>query len=243
MLICDLNCDIGEGLSNDAAIIPYITSANIACGFHAGSEAIMIETVQRCIEHHVAIGAHPSFPDREHFGRTEMHLHDDELSEMLSIQILKLQQIAASYHMTLQHVKPHGALYNMAAREKKLAMLIAEAVRSIDEDLMVYALSGSELIAAAKQAGLKTRSEVFADRTYMHDGTLTPRTNAHALITDTEVAVKQVLQMVHEGTVTTIDGSTIPVVAETICVHGDGKNVVHLVQAIHTALKKTKGKA
>jgi UPF0271 protein len=195
----DLNCDMGEGIGNDAAIMPYITSANIACGFHAGNGNTIRQTIDLALQHNVHIGAHPSFRDKANFGRTEMDLPLDKVYAIVIEQIIKIDLIAKEKGTTLHHVKPHGALYNMAAREAKLARTIVQAVKDFREDLVLYGLSGSYLIHEAKELGLQTMSEVFADRTYQDDGTLTPRTEANALIEDEEQSIRQVLQMINEG--------------------------------------------
>ncbi len=238
MLHCDLNCDLGEGVGNDELIMPYITSANIACGYHAGDESTMHKTILLAQKYKVKIGAHPSFLDRENFGRTEIKKSPQEVYELVSIQIKSLQKIAADDNMRLHHVKPHGALYNMAARDKDIAQTIAKAVKDCDENLVLFGLSNSFLISEAKVIGLKTASEVFADRTYQADGSLTPRTQPNALIEDIDEVVQQVLMMVKHGKVKAVSGNHIPIVAETICIHGDGKNAVELAKAINTALLK-----
>lgn len=238
MLPFDINCDLGEGMTTDEALMPYITSANIACGAHAGDVATMKKTMQLCEKYGVAVGAHPSFPDRENFGRTERAMPEDELLVLLKKQIVQLQQIALELNTTLIHVKPHGALYNMAAKNRRLAALIARAVRETDEDLVLFGLSGSHLITEGKALGLKTKSEVFADRTYQDDGSLTPRLHPQALITDERKAAAQVLEMMTKGVVTTLTGNKIPIVAETICIHGDGNNAVAIAKAV-AALRET----
>lgn len=238
MITCDLNCDMGEGIGNDKAILPYITSANIACGYHAGNEATMHETVLLAKEAGVAIGAHPSFLDQENFGRTEMkEVRPQQVYELVTEQIKILGKIVLDCNAELQHVKPHGALYNMAARDAQLAMAIAHAVHDFDKTLVLFGLSGSYLVSEAKAMGLKTASEVFADRTYQDDGSLTPRTKPNALIEEEEQSLKQVLQMIKSGTVTSVSGKEIPLVAETICLHGDGKNAVAFAEAINKKLK------
>lgn len=239
MKTCDLNCDMGEGIGNDKAIIPFITSANIACGYHAGDEATMRETVMLAKEAGVAIGAHPSFPDRENFGRTEIkNITPNEVYELVMAQMKILHKIVESCEAKLQHVKPHGALYNMAAKDSKLSTAVAHAVYDFDKNLVLFGLSGSHLISEAKAIGLKTASEVFADRTYQNDGSLTPRTHPNTLIDDEEQSVKQVLQMLQSATVTSTSGQEISIVAETICLHGDGKNAVPFSKRIFEELNK-----
>ena len=234
----DFNCDMGEGIGHDAALMPFISSANIACGFHAGDEASMNQTVALAIQHHVAIGAHPSFKDKENFGRKEMNLSVHEIYSLVSDQIRMLDIVTQSQGSRLNHVKPHGALYNMAAKNAEIAKAIAQAILDYDRKLLLYGLSGSFSISEAQKLGLKTASEVFADRTYQDDGSLTPRSEANALIEHSEESVSQVLQMIKEGMVTTVNGKKIPIIAETICIHGDGLHAVEFAKQIHDALKK-----
>ena len=232
----DINCDLGEGIGNDALIMPYISSANIACGYHAGDENTMRETVQLCKKYNVAVGAHPSYPDKENFGRTDMLLHPGEIYEMIVKQINCLEKIATENHAEIHHVKPHGALYNMAARDKSLAPFVALAILDTNPKYVLYGLSGSYLIKEGKALGVKTANEVFADRAYKDDGSLISRSKPGALIEDTDKAVAQVLQMVKEGTVNSITGKKIPIIADTICIHGDGEHAVEFAKAIHSAL-------
>lgn len=234
----DINCDLGEGMMSDEAIMPFINSASIACGYHAGDEDSMKRTVELALKHNVLIGAHPSFMDRENFGRTDIRLPLAEVYDLVSKQIQLLSEIAISFGATLHHVKPHGALYNMAARARPLAAVIALAVKDADEKLKLYGLSGSHLINEAKKIGLKPSSEVFADRTYQDNGFLTSRLKQGALISDIDKALQQVLLMVNEGTVVTISGKTIPIVAETICIHGDNELAVEFAKAIHSAVNE-----
>ncbi len=234
--MCDLNCDMGEGIGNDELIMPYITSANIACGYHAGDENTIQQTIKLAKKYKVNIGAHPSFLDRENFGRTDMKLSPQEVYELALEQIKIIQKIANHNNVPLHHVKPHGALYNIAAKDKKLAKAIADAVNDIDDNLILYGLSNSFLISEAKAIGLKTKSEVFADRTYQDDRTLTPRTQPNALIENVDEAIQQVLMMVQKGKVKTVSGKEIPIVAETICIHGDGKHAVEFARKINTFL-------
>ncbi|MEP7372745.1 MAG: 5-oxoprolinase subunit PxpA [Chitinophagaceae bacterium] len=234
----DLNSDIGEGIGNDALIIPYISSASIACGFHAGDVNTMYETIALAIKHDVSIGTHVSYLDKNNFGRTEMNLPEEDVYELVEQQLIILKEIADLFDIKLAHVKPHGALYNQSAKDAALAKTIARAVKDFDQDLMLYGLSGSHSIKEAERLGLKTSSEVFADRSYEADGSLTPRSEPGALIEDASKAVKQVLQMVNEGTVTTVSGKTIPIIAQTICIHGDGIHAVEFAKAIHDAIQK-----
>jgi 5-oxoprolinase (ATP-hydrolysing) subunit A len=238
MLTCDLNCDMGEGIGNDEAIMPYITSANISCGFHAGNGDTIRHTMALAVKYGVRVGAHPSFRDRENFGRKEMRLDADKLYAIVLEQLIKMDLIAKEKGAALHHVKPHGALYNMAAREPEIAATIVQAVKDFDEELVVYGLCNSQMIIQAKTLGLKTYSEVFADRTYQDDGSLTPRLLPNALIDDDEDCIQQVLQMINSKTVKTITGNTIPIVADTICIHGDGRHAVSFAVKIHQALKQ-----
>lgn len=236
----DLNCDMGEGIGNDEAIMPFITSANIACGFHAGSGDVIRKTIDLALQHHVHIGAHPSFRDKENFGRKEMYLPPEKLYAIILEQLIKMDLIAKEKGAQLHHVKPHGSLYNMAAKDISIAKIIAQAVKDFNDELVLYGLSNSFLISEAKALGLKTLNEVFADRTYDDDGKLTPRSKTNALIEDEEQSIQQVLQMVKEGTVTTTSGKKISIVADTICIHGDGKYAVTFAEKIHEALKEIK---
>nr|WP_121269504.1 5-oxoprolinase subunit PxpA [Pedobacter schmidteae] len=239
----DLNCDMGESygayqMGNDEAIFPYITSANIACGFHAGDAAVMKRTVKLALKYQVAIGAHPGLPDLQGFGRREMAISDEEAYDMVVYQIGALNAFVQSEGGLLRHVKPHGALYNMAAANKNLAEAIAEAVYRINPLLVLYGLSGSELILAGSRIGLKVANEVFADRTYQDNGSLTSRRAANALINDADMAVAQSLRMVKEGLVTTTNGNDISIQADTICLHGDGEHAAAFAAKIHTLFKE-----
>ena len=230
---------MGEGMDNDERIMPFITSANIACGFHAGDDITMNKTILLAKKYGVAVGAHPSFFDRENFGRTEMKLTVEEVYELVQKQLKILRSIAAQHDRVLQHVKPHGALYNMSAKDVTIAQTIALAIKDYDARLVLFGLSESHSIKEARKLGLQTKSEVFADRTYADDGSLTPRSQPNALIQDTKKAVEQALQMIHKKTVTAVSGKIIPVVAETICIHGDGVHAVEFAKAINEALQKT----
>ena len=241
MTTIDLNCDLGESfghykLGEDIAILKYITSANIACGFHAGDPSVMRDTVARCIEHQVAIGAHPGLPDLVGFGRREMAISPTEAYDLTVYQIGALQAVATSQGSTIRHVKPHGALYNMAAKNPALAEAIAKAVYDVSPNLILFGLAGSELITAGQKFGLPIANEVFADRTYTNDGTLTPRSNDNALITSDEAALTQVFQMVKTQTVTATSGETVSLQADTICLHGDGEKAVVFAKMIYEAL-------
>lgn len=234
----DLNCDLGEGMGNDALIMPYISSANIACGYHAGDADTMKRTVELALRHGVAIGAHPSFNDRAHFGRLEMELEETALYDLLLDQLRMLEKITREQGAALHHVKPHGALYNMAARNEEMANVIAKAVSDFDRKLVLYGLSGSALLRAGEKYGLSTASEVFADRSYQDDGSLTPRSMAGAMLEKESDAVQQVLDMVLRGNTHTLSGELIPINAGTICIHGDGAHAVEFAKAIHESLKQ-----
>lgn len=232
-----INCDMGEGAGTDEVIMPFINAANIACGYHAGDTATMWQTMQLAIQYKVAVGAHISFFDKENFGRSEIQLSNDEVYELVSQQLIILNEITTALDAKINHVKPHGALYNMSAKDGILATVIAKAVKDFDGNLILVGLSGSHSISEAKKVGLKTASEVFADRTYQDDGTLTPRSLTNALIDTEEKVIKQVLQMIKQGSVTTVTGKTIPIIAETICIHGDGKHAVEFAKVIYEAIK------
>ena len=234
----DLNCDMGEGKGNDALIMPYISSANIACGYHAGDVQTMYDTIELAVKHKVSVGAHVSYLDKNNFGRTEMNLEEGEIYELVQQQLIILNEIVDLFDIKLTHVKPHGALYNQSAKNNIMARSIARAVKDYGQQLILFGLSGSHSIRKARLIKLQTASEVFADRTYQDDGSLTARSQPDALIEDAGKAVKQVLQMIKEGTVTTVSGKTIPIIAETICIHGDGKHAVEFAKAIHDAITK-----
>lgn len=241
MVRVDLNCDMGESygaykLGNDTELLRCITSANIACGFHAGDPAVMRATVRQAIESGVAIGAHPGLPDLAGFGRRRMEITPAEAYDMITYQIGALMAFAIQEGSGLQHVKPHGALYNMAATSRPLANAIVSAIKYIDPTLILYGLAGSELIAAGEKAGLRTASEVFADRTYQDDGTLTPRHLPDAMITDPEAAVTQVVRMVKDRVVVSLSGRVIPITADTVCIHGDGVHATLFASTLRSRL-------
>jgi 5-oxoprolinase (ATP-hydrolysing) subunit A len=236
MYYVDLNCDMGEGMNTDAALMPLISSANIACGYHAGDAATIERTVTLALQHGVAIGAHPGFNDRENFGRTEQHLPDNALYDLVAEQLHIMQTVCNTLGTVMTHVKPHGALYNMAAKTPGMARIIAKAVKDAGAALRLYGLSNSWLIKAAQEAGLHTLNEVFADRTYQDDGSLTPRSQPNAMVATETQALEQVLQMVTQQQVTSINGLSIPINAQTICLHGDGPHAVPFAQALNKAL-------
>jgi len=231
-LTIDFNCDLGEGGGADGELMPWITSANIACGGHAGDVVTMRETVALAEAHGVAVGAHPGFLDRENFGRREQELTAGALRELVTSQIEALRGCGS-----VRHVKPHGALYNQAARDPEMAKIVAEAVYEIDPKLILFGLAGSELVRAGRKRGLRVANEVFADRTYQADGSLTPRSRSDAVITDEAAAVAQVLRMVGDGWVRSTDGSTVPIEADTVCLHGDGPKAVAMARRLNEALR------
>jgi len=233
----DLNCDLGEGCITDEAIMPFISSANIACGYHAGDEATIKKTLSLAKKFQVAIGAHPSYPDRENFGRKEMDLPIQEIKSLVIEQVRLVQSLASAIGITLHHVKPHGALYNKAAKDEITATAIAEVVYEVDPSLILFGLANSESGKAAKKLGLQFYNEVFADRTYTDQGQLTPRTEANAMITTDEEAILQVMQMLQEETVNSTNGKIIPIQADTICIHGDGEHAVSFAKQINTLIK------
>ena len=237
----DLNADLGEseaGTGPDAAMMPAITSANIACGFHAGDAAMMRAIVALARDHKVAIGAHPSLADREGFGRRELPVTGREVENLVAYQVGALAGIAAAEGARVGHVKPHGALYNMAARDRALADAIARAVLAIDPSLVLFGLSGSQLVAAGRDAGLRTASEVFADRGYQNDGALAPRGAAGAVIADPQVVATRAVSMVRMRAVQAIDGRTVSLDVETICLHGDTPGAAMRALAVRRALEQ-----
>jgi UPF0271 protein len=241
MFSVDLNCDMGESfgawqMGRDAELMDYVSSINVACGFHAGDASVIRKTVETAIKKKAAIGAHPSFPDLQGFGRRAMSLSAQEVFDVVLYQVSALKGICEAHGAPLHHVKPHGALYNQAAKDAGLAEAIAKAVKMIDENLILYGLSNSFLISEAEKINLKTASEVFADRTYQTDGTLTPRNQADALIHDTEQAVSQVLQMIREQGVIAATGEKVSLKSETVCIHGDGENALQFAAAIRRKL-------
>jgi UPF0271 protein len=232
---------MGEGMPpdsyrDDAAIMPYISSANIACGYHAGDETTIRKTIDLCLKYKVAIGAHPGFDDKANFGRVPIQLSDDEYYQLVQRQLAIIQAICTAKGAELHHVKPHGALYTMAATNRSLSRVLAKAVYDFNPNLIYYGLSGSVMISEAQAIGLKTAHEVFADRTYQADGSLTPRNQAKALIENSEQAVSQVVQMLMGGSVTAITGEVIPLKADTVCIHGDGEHALPFVKSIYNFL-------
>lgn len=239
----DLNGDVGEkpelaADSPDARLMPHLSSANVACGFHAGNAAVMRDTVALAREHGVAVGAHPGFPDPEGFGRRELRFSPSDVEDFVSFQVGALAAIAAAQGVRLQHVKPHGALFNMAVRDAELADAIAGATAAIDRNLILLGLPGSQIVAAGKRAGLRTASEGFADRAYRPDGTLVSRDREGAVILDAGAVVRRVIRMATDHVVEAIDGSVIPLEVHTICVHGDTPGAAALAAQIRAALAR-----
>lgn len=245
MYTVDLNCDLGEGFGNyriplQDEILSYVTSVNIACGFHAGDPSTMRETVLQALDKNVAIGAHPGLQDLVGFGRRNMAISAQEAYDIVVYQIGALQAFVQSEGGVMQHVKPHGALYNMAANNPNLAEAIAKAIYKVNPNLVLFGLAGSEMIKAGKMIGLRVAEEVFSDRTYQQDGTLTPRNLPDALITKSEDAIKQVIRMVKEGKVLTRQGVDFDLNAHTVCIHGDGPHALDFAKQIHHEMKQAK---
>ena len=234
----DLNCDLGEEAGHDTELMPLITSANIACGAHAGDRETMRATVELAKRHGVAIGAHPGFADRENFGRREIEISPAVAAVLVGEQVQILRDIAVRAGTVVSHVKLHGALYNMVSRDKGLAEAVVNAIWTMEKSLGLFVLSGSELERVARgNRDLNVTSEVFADRTYQADGSLTPRVRPAALINDEDVAVAQVLRMVRDGVVRATDGTDVRLRAETICLHGDGPHPVAFAQRLNRELR------
>lgn len=238
----DLNSDLGESfgryiLGNDAAILEAVSSANIACGFHAGDPVVMSETVQTAIEKGVSIGAHPGYPDLTGFGRRAMALSPKELDAYVTYQLGALQAFVGRYGGRMNHVKPHGALYNLAARDYETARILAEAIYKFDPTLFFVGLAGSEMIRAGNKVGLKTASEVFADRAYTKEGLLVDRAQPGSVIQGTQEQIKRVVQMIKEGRVLSVEGDWIEIQADTVCIHGDGENAAPFSKQLKAALE------
>ena len=240
----DLNCDLGESygtyrLGMDGQIIPLISSANVACGFHAGDFNTMAKTVGLCKESGVSIGAHPGFPDLQGFGRRNMSLSPAEVQNLITYQIGALAAFCRSAGVRLRHVKPHGALYNMAAKDSALARAICQGVYDFDSSLILLGLSGSEMLRQAREIGLPCAAEDFADRAYEEDGTLVPRGKPGAMITDEEEAVRRVIGMILNHRVQAITGKEIEICPDSVCVHGDSEKALLFVKKIRSALEST----
>ncbi|HEY4307035.1 MAG TPA: 5-oxoprolinase subunit PxpA [Gemmatimonadaceae bacterium] len=233
----DLNCDMGESfgayrIGADDAVFPFITSANIACGYHGGDPSVMRTTLDRAKREGVAIGAHPGFQDLIGFGRRNMDASPQEIYDLVVYQVGALLGFARAAKMEMQHVKAHGALYNMAAAKPELAAAIARAVRDVDSQLVLFGLPGSHLISEGASAGLTTAGEAFADRNYMSDGSLVSRKRADAQVHDADDAVRRAIRMVQDGVVTPVDGDDIHIKVDTICIHGDGPHAAAFAQQL-----------
>jgi 5-oxoprolinase (ATP-hydrolysing) subunit A len=233
----DLNADLGEGAGYDVELLDLVTSANISCGFHAGDPVSILQTIRDAAERNVATGAHPSFLDRENFGRMEINLPPAEVFALVSYQLGAFGTLATAATARMTHVKPHGALYNMAARDEQLANAIVQAMLVVDPYLILFAPPNSALERAGEAAELRVVREVFADRNYLADGSLVPRTRADALLTGAEAAAKRVARMLREGKVMSVEGHDVDVRAETICVHGDTPGAVEFVRNLRAALE------
>ncbi len=236
----DLNSDLGESfgaykIGMDDAVIPLISSANVACGFHAGDPLVMDKTVALCKSTDTAIGAHPGYPDLVGFGRRNLAASPAEVKAMVTYQIGALDAFCKSAGIKMQHVKPHGAMYNMAAKDEALAKAICEAIYAYDKDLILMGLAGSQMLVQAKSMGLKCAAEVFADRAYEEDGTLVARSKPGAMIHDEEEAVSRVIRMIKEGKVTAITGKDVDITADSVCVHGDGPKALAFVGKLRDA--------
>jgi UPF0271 protein len=239
----DLNCDMGESfgrytLGHDAEAMPLVSSANIACGFHAGDPVVMGHTVRLAVENHVGVGAHPAFPDLVGFGRRNIQLSPNELRHAIIYQLGALSGFARTASATVRHVKMHGALYNMAANDESMGHVLADAILSFDESLIVFGLSGSRFVQIARDAGLTVAREAFADRAYNDDGTLVSRNQPEAVITDSAAVVERVLKMISEHKVIARTGAEVDVEIDTICVHGDTPGAVDHITHIYAALRQ-----
>ena len=234
-MVVDLNADLGEGCGNDEALLQLVSSANIACGFHAGDAQTMQQSVRGALKYGVAIGAHPGFPDRENFGRTAMQLPPETVYAQVVYQLGALAAITRAEGGNMVHVKPHGMLYNQAATDAVLADAIARAVQAVDPALRLVGLAGSELIRAGERLGLQTRQEVFADRRYQNNGSLVPRTQPDAMIESDELALDQTLSMIQQQKVLSREGVWVPVNAETVCLHGDGEHALTFARRLRHA--------
>jgi UPF0271 protein len=237
-LSVDLNADLGEGSGHDAELFKLISSANIATGFHAGDSDTMHAAISAAKKHGVAVGAHPSFFDRENFGRQELRVAAEEVFDTVAYQLGIFQAIASALNVQPNHVKPHGALYNMAVRDANLADAIARAVESTDSKLILFALDKSELARAGEAHGLQIAREIFADRNYLNDGWLVPRTRPDALLHNPKQAAERVLRMLREGKVRSIEGRDVEVRGETICVHGDNPGAVEFARELRVRLER-----
>jgi UPF0271 protein len=237
MQCIDLNCDLGEGGAHDAELMPLISSANIACGGHAGDDATMRATIRLALEHGVAIGAHPGYEDREHMGRRPMNLEPSAIRNLVSRQLKRFAEIADELRAPIHHVKTHGALYNQADANPLIASAIANAIRALLPQVIVYAPPSGFMMAAAKSAGLRFRAEGFIDRRYKADGSLVPRGQAGAVIDDPAAASAQALEILLEHKVTSMGGSAVPIEIGTLCVHGDSNLALEMLKSTRLALE------
>lgn len=242
MLTIDLNSDLGESfgpwkMGQDESLMPSITSANIACGLHAGDPSVMRQTIRLAKQHGVAVGAHPGFADLQGFGRREMHLTSSEAEDLVLYQLAAIAGVAAAEGVQLQHVKAHGALYNMAARDAHLAEAIARAIAEFDRSLIFFGLAGSGMLEEGRRAGLSVAAEGFADRAYEPDGSLTPRSIAGSVIHDVTRVVDRAVKMVRESRVTARNGAEIALHIDTLCVHGDTPGAAALARALREGLE------
>ena len=238
----DLNSDLGESfgaytIGMDKDVIAHISSANIACGYHAGDPLVMDKTVAACKEAGVSVGAHPGYPDLIGFGRRNIACSPKDAKAYVKYQLGALLAFTKAHGLTLQHCKPHGALYNQAAKDPLLAQAIAEAIAEVDSSVILLGLACSEMITAGEKAGLKVASEVFADRAYQADGTLVPRSQEGAVIHDKDEAIRRTIRMVKEGKVTAITGEEVDLKADSVCVHGDNPSAVEFVKNIRAAMQ------
>ncbi len=233
----DLNCDLGEGMPWDEAIMPYISSANIACGYHAGDEATIRKTIDLCTKYHVAIGAHPGFNDKPNFGRKEVHLSDKELYGLVAEQLTLFDKVCKEKQVKFHHVKLHGALYNMAASSREVSKVIVQAIKDFHAGLLFYGLSRSNMIEEARAAGLRAVEEAFADRVYQPDGRLVPRGMPGAVLHAPEKAWQQVGEIIEKGAVTALNGVVLTLRAETICIHGDEAHAPQMAAYLHQKLR------
>lgn len=239
----DLNCDLGESfgaykMGTDEEVIKFITSANVACGYHASDPVVMTKTVKSCKENRVAVGGHPGFPDLLGFGRRNIDVSPDEAKAYVLYQTGAIYAFCKANGVELKHIKPHGALYNMAGKDINLARAVCEGIKAFDKNLILLGLSGSAMITAAEEIGLKAAREVFADRGYEDDGSLVKRGKAGAMITDEDEAIARVIRMVKDGKVRTVSGKDIDIRADSVCVHGDGEKALEFVKKINAELTK-----
>lgn len=237
----DLNSDLGESfgvykIGMDQEVLKYISSANVACGWHAGDSMVMEKTVALAKKNGVAVGAHPGYPDLVGFGRRTLNVTPEEVKSYVKYQVGALYAFTKGAGVKMQHVKPHGAMYNMAAKDYKLALGIAQGIKEVDENLVLMGLANSEMIQAAKDVGLKVANEVFADRAYNDDGSLVARSLPGAVIHDKDVAIKRVVRMVKEGKVESITGNDVDITVESICIHGDNPEALEFAKNIKAAL-------